>query len=163
MAISLPTDIVLDVARAASPESVEAARAELTRRTTMVQATTEATRAKDPYVKFESMVLGSFVQNMLPKDSEAVYGKGLAGEMWQGLLAQELGDVIAARGGIGIADRMLRDRYVEGETTVPVGPVKASSETDRKDLLSVAMVQEIQRRLTESIMENLTPDDVQAL
>jgi hypothetical protein len=38
-----------------------------------------------------------------------------------------------------------------------------NSQNDRQDLLSTAMVQEIQRRLTESIMDNLTPDKTKAL
>ncbi len=164
MAISLPTDIVMDVARAASPESVEAARAELMRRTSSIQANVDAGRVepsgksdpKDPYVKFESMVLGSFMQSMMPKQTEAVFGQGLAGDMWQQLLAQELGNVIAERGGIGIADRMLRDRYMEGDKAVPIGPVSTDKANDREDLLSTAMVQEIQRRLTQSITENLS-------
>lgn len=157
MAISLPTDIVLDVARAASPEAVEAAKAALTRRSAGAQA------EKDAGVKFEAMVLGSFVENMLPKNADSVYGQGLSGDMWQSLMAQQLGEVLAARGGIGIAERLLKDRYVEGETTQTVGPMSINSENDRQDLLSTAMVQEIQRRLTDSIMDNPTPDDTKAL
>lgn len=160
MAISLPTDIVLDVARAASPEGVEAAKAALARRSAGAQA---AAADNDPHVKFEAMVLGSFVENMLPKQADSVYGQGLAGDMWQSLLAQELGDVLAARGGIGIAEKLLSDRYVEAETTHAVGPVSINSENDRQELLSTAMVQEIQRRLTESMMDNLAPDGAKAL
>lgn len=160
MAISLPTDIVLDVARAASPDAVETAKAALTRRGSGVQA---AAGEKDANVKFEAMVLGSFMENMMPKQAEAVYGGGLAGDMWQSLMAQQLGDVLAARGGIGIAERLLKDRYVEGETAQAVGPMSINSEHDRQDLLSTAMVQEIQRRLTESITDNLGPDDTKAL
>jgi flagellar protein FlgJ len=156
VAISLPTDIVLDVARAASPEAVETAKAALTRRGAGVKAD------KDAGVKFEAMVLGSFIENMLPKQADAVYGEGLSGDMWQSLMAQQLGDVLAARGGIGIAERLLKDRYVEGETTGTVGPMSINSENDRQDLLSTAMVQEIQRRLTGSIMDNRSPDDSKA-
>jgi len=159
VAISLPTDIVLDVARAASPEAVETAKAALARRGAGVQA---AAAEKEAGVKFEAMVLGSFIGNMLPKQADSVYGQGLSGEMWQSLMAQQLGDVLAARGGIGIADRLLKDRYVEGDTTQAVGPMAINSENDRQDLLSTAMVQEIQRRLTGSIMDNLSPDDSKA-
>ena len=62
------------------------------------------------------MVLQTFIQTMLPKDAEAVYGKGMAGDMWKSLLAEQLGDAMAERGGIGIADRVLGDHYIEGET-----------------------------------------------
>ena len=53
------------------------------------------------------MVLQTFIQNMLPKDGEAVYGKGMAGDMWKSLMAEKMAQVMAERGGIGIADRML--------------------------------------------------------
>jgi peptidoglycan hydrolase FlgJ len=161
VAISLPTDIVLDVARAASPEAVETAKAALARRSDGTQAA--SAKEKEAGVKFEAMVLGSFIGNMLPKQADAVYGQGLSGEMWQSLMAQQLGEVLAERGGIGIADRLLKDRYVEGETTQTIGPVAINADNDRQQLLSTAMVQEIQRRLTDSIMENLTPDDTKAL
>lgn len=161
MAVTLPTDIVMDVARAASPEGVEMARAELARKTSVAQAAvangatmTNRPDNKDSYVKFESMVLGNFMQSMMPKENDAVFGKGLSGDMWQQLMAQELGKVIAERGGIGIADRMLRDHYVEGEKAVPVGPMGVDNGNGQKDLLSTAIVQEIQRRLTQSITED---------
>ena len=60
-------------------------------------------------------MLQTFIQNMLPKDGAAVYGKGIAGDMWKSLLAEKLADVMAERGGIGISDRMLGDHYADGE------------------------------------------------
>ena len=56
-------------------------------------------------------MLQTFIQNMLPKDGAAVYGKGMAGDMWKSLLAEKVAEVMADRGGIGIADRVLGDRY----------------------------------------------------
>jgi Rod binding domain-containing protein len=61
----------------------------------------------DTFVKFEAMVLQSFLQNMLPEEGDSVFGSGLSGEMWRGMLAQQLGEVMARRGGIGIAERVL--------------------------------------------------------
>lgn len=155
MAVTLATDIVMDVARAVGSEGVEAARAALTRKASAPAATAAADKARDPYVKFESMVLGSFVQSMLPKNADSVYGGGLSGDMWQSLMAQEMGKVIAESGGIGIAERMLRDHYVEGKDVVPLGPRADSAtrtDSERSNLLSVAMVQEIQRSLTQSML-----------
>jgi len=56
--------------------------------------------------KFEAFILGNFIGLMMPKDNEAVYGKGMAGDMWQSLSAQYIGDAIAKRGGIGLAARL---------------------------------------------------------
>lgn len=136
MSISPPSDLVLDVVRAADPTAVDAARerlaagapvatapvreasqtfqAEFNRAGhTMPQSSDADSQTKTPatFRKFEAMVLQSFIKEMLPKDSEAVYGKGSAGDIWKGMLAQQIGSVIAQRGGIGIADHMLDRRF----------------------------------------------------
>jgi Rod binding domain-containing protein len=175
LAISPPSDIVLDVARAAEPTDVEAARAALARRsgdatgtfsvdaagTMLSRATADKAEAANPekkFQRFEAMVLQTFIQNMMPKDTEGVYGKGLAGDMWKSQLAEQLANVMAARGGIGIARSMLADHYKDGKRTVPVGPVSGGpekAEIDQQTRLSTSMVQELQRQAARS----MTGDD----
>lgn len=171
MAISPPSDIVLDVARAAQATDVASARAALMRRSHAGSSAAPAANAGDmrsaagktasgasgTFVKFEAMVLQTFVKEMLPKQTEAVYGRGMAGEMWQSLLAQQLGEVIAERGGIGIANTLLRDHYKDGETTVALSDVSSGPqkvESDRQDMLATALVQEMQRKLAKSLAED---------
>lgn len=142
MAISPPSDIVLDVAKAVDPlqyraaveklarlsdakvdatgsfaallDSVEAdateavepfadpMRADLRYRVSPVEAPTEA----QPYQQFEAFVLQTFIQQMLPKDAEHVFGDGLAGSFWSSMLAEQIAGQLAKAGGIGIADLM---------------------------------------------------------
>ena len=95
---------------------------------------------------------------MLPKDTEGVYGKGLAGDMWKSQLAEHIADVMAERGGIGIARSMLADHYLDGKRKVPIGPVSGGpekTEIDRQTALSTSLVQEMERRMTRS----MTGDD----
>ena len=173
MAISPPSDIVLDVARAAGPADIAEARAALTKRaggssapftvseTPMLSRTTmDKTESGDAtkFKRFEAMVLQTFIQNMLPKDTEGVYGKGLAGDMWKSQLAEHIADVMAERGGIGIARSMLADHYLDGKRKVPIGPVSGGPEKtgiDRQTALSTSLVQEMERRMTRS----MTGDD----
>ena len=173
MASSPP--IVLDVARAVELSGVEAARAELAKRAGSASAAAgvfslagtgnaqlsaaESGQPKTPesFKRFEAMVLQTFIQNMLPKDGAAVYGKGVAGDMWKSLLAEKIADVMAERGGIGISDRILGDHYVEGKKTLSVGAVSGgpeTSETDRQAMLSTALVEEMQRKLAKSLAED---------
>jgi flagellar protein FlgJ len=176
LAISPPSDIVLDVARAVEPSGLETARAELARRGSAVggsavasfslgepgvssafKAGTEQSKSPDAFKRFEAMVLQTFIQNMLPKDAENVYGKGMAGDMWKSLLSGQLADVMAERGGIGIADRVLGDHYIEGKNKVAVGPVSGGpekAETDKQTMLSTALVQELQRKMARSLSED---------
>lgn len=169
MAISPPSDIVLDVARAAGPQDVEAARAALMKRAGGTTATfsvgetnlsraseAPATGSDNKFKRFEAMVLQTFIQNMLPKDAEGVYGKGLAGDMWKSQLAERLADVMAERGGIGIAKSMLADHYMDGKHKVPVGPVSGGpqkTELDEQSSLSESLVQQIQLRIARTLGE----------
>lgn len=172
MAISPPSDIVLDVARAAEPASVEAARAALMKRvsaganavaeifspgetapTTTATPTTKS-QAAEPFRKFEAMVLQQFVQTMLPAQDSAVYGKGLAGDMWKSMMAEKIANVMAERGGIGIADRILGDHYMKGERAAPVGPVSNSpdrAELDQQSNLSSALIDQLQLRIARAL------------
>lgn len=174
MAISPPSDIVLDVTRAVEPSNLEAARALLARRAAGAGATApagtfsldEATASAgaglsrtatapaegSTYKHFESMVLQTFIQNMLPKDTQAVYGEGLSGDMWKSLMADKLAAAMTERGGIGIADSLLADHYKDGDAKLPVGPLSRGperSDADQKSMLSVALVQEMERKLIQ--------------
>lgn len=169
MAIPSSGDLILDVVRAADPKAVETAKAKLASFAGKTDGagfseavgTADAARpvkgmsgAPDAFAKFEAMVLQTFLQSMLPKDTESVYGGGLAGEMWQSMLAEQLGEVMAKRGGIGIADRVLRDHYMEGERMVPLQGVSQDPDMPERQaqrLLSTAMVQEMQRQVTGSL------------
>lgn len=169
MAISPPSDIVLDVARAVGPTDMEAARAALTRRAGGASATfsvsaapslsrtaTDRTSTDDAskFKKFEAMVLQTFIQNMLPKDAEGVYGEGLAGDMWKAQMAEHVAGVMADAGGIGIAKSMLADHYKNGNRKVSIGPVSGGpekTELDRQSALSTSLVQEMERRMARSM------------
>lgn len=181
MAISPPSDIVLDVARAVGPAELAAARTQLAERartgTAKVEFSSIASLEAAPksrvdmrfafhagtgktgetpkaYQKFEATVLQSFMQSMMPKDSEAVYGKGLAGDMWKSELAKQLGTVLSERGGIGIANRLLKDHYMVGDRKVALTGASEGTrkdDADMKRMLSTALVQEIQRKLTSPI------------
>jgi Rod binding domain-containing protein len=129
VAITPPSDIVLDVARAADPETYRAAVERLQRLRATAEAAAPATSAfsaslptsnpqpdtgarvqprqqLDPYSRFEAFVLQSFVQSMLPHATTNVYGKGIAGEYWRSMLAEKMGEELARSGQVGIARQL---------------------------------------------------------
>lgn len=63
-------------------------------------------QAGGPFEKYEAFVLSSFVETMLPKDSQVLFGGGTAGEIWKSMLAEGLGNQLARVGGIGIAEML---------------------------------------------------------
>jgi len=60
------------------------------------------------FQKFEAMALQTFVEAMLPKSAETVYGKGTAGGIWKSMLAEQLAGEIARSGRLGLADHLAR-------------------------------------------------------
>jgi len=172
LAISPPSDIILDVAKAVEPSGIQAARAALANRTASAApagtfSLTEAditggvarqpdkTSAADASMKkFEAMVLQTFIGNMMPKNTESVYGKGMAGDMWKSMMAEHLANQVAEAGGIGIAKTVMRDHYIKDEQIVPVsgvsgGPDKAA--LDEQMSQATALIQELQRKMVRSL------------
>lgn len=179
VAISPPSDLVLDVVRAADPAQVQEAQARLKSNRAAFEATslaeagggfqaavgilnrdsaaaaaaggTASVGRKDVpehYRKFEAMVLQNFVKSMLPDDSEQVYGKGTAGEIWRGMMAEQLGEVIAKGGGIGIAESLARN---SGTGAVARGEVAP-------DRLAAGMVQSLQREAFADLTPGIKQD-----
>ncbi len=157
----------------ALPE-IASARAELSRRASAASGefsvdgpgtpasgeTAESHPAPESYRKFEAMVLQTFIQNMLPKDAGAFYGKGMAGDMWKSLLAEKMADVMAERGGIGIADRMMGEYKSEDgkkavaasqpvETSVAATPASVAIPAEEPGFaIAPVVLDEMQRSLT---------------
>jgi flagellar protein FlgJ len=128
MAISPPSDLVLDVALAADPETMRASVEKLRgmasdRVTAQVQLSRDSfasmqqtsiaadgsTPAKAPnalnpaYKKFEAFMLQSFVESMFTGDNQAVFGQGIAGDYWKSMMAEAVANKMTDAGGIGIA------------------------------------------------------------
>lgn len=163
----------MDVMRAAEPERVEAARAQLQRiaegarpagafqaLASTASGHVRAREADNPYQQFEAMVLGTFFQTMMPESTDSVYGEGMSGDMWKSLLAQELGDTVARRGGIGIANRLLADRYQDGDRRVSLAGAsgEAHAALAAETSLSRALVDELQRKVAQTLTGGAVPD-----
>lgn len=161
MAVALATDIVADVMRAASPERLQEARERL-RALSATSAgasqvappeRTGSSKEAAAFQQFDAMVLGSFVEAMLPPETENVYGGGLAGDMWKSMLAQQLGESLAAAGTLNLASRYISDRYADGEVASPLRGASdpATSVLDGERGLSRSLVEELQRRALDAI------------
>lgn len=75
--------------------------------------------------QFEGFVLRTFVEAMLPKENASFFGSGTAGDIWRSMMAERLGEEIAAGGGIGIAELLAR--------APSVGDAPAAGETLRRE------------------------------
>jgi flagellar protein FlgJ len=177
--ISAPSQIGLDILRSPALPGIESARAERLGRSSAAagqfevggtgdaKAADTADKLGTPasFKRFEAMVLQTFIQNMLPKDSASVYGKGMAGDMWKSLLAEKVAEVMADRGGIGIADRVLGERYAaqtearpapQAETKPVVHQVSNAPLVEPPVSIAPAVVEGMQRSLSRLLTDDLS-------
>lgn len=187
MAVSLPADIVMDVARAADPARFQAAvsklgsgvdYADVARDVALAFTSTDtggldaadgaasprgahapfdverarlrlggrdgfsgvtdvrladgllnADRLREgtPYEQFEALTLQKFVEAILPKQGEAWFGKGFAGDTWKSFLAQQVAAELARSGGIGIARMIERAHPGEGQARAAADGLRSSA------------------------------------
>jgi Rod binding domain-containing protein len=135
LSISPPSDIVFDVAKAADPQKyrqaveklagVGGASAEIAELGVSQQAfppapgavSSPAPRKTEPpanaYQQFEAYFLQTFVESMLPKDSNALFGSGPAGNIWRSMLAEHLAGNLAKSAEFGIAKKLAENRAVQ--------------------------------------------------
>jgi peptidoglycan hydrolase FlgJ len=89
---------------AATPQPAPAPAASMPRATARID-TAAVGRANIPpaFRKFEAFVLQTFIEAMLPHGSAVNFGKGVAGDVWRSMMAEQLGTAVANSGGVGIA------------------------------------------------------------
>lgn len=179
MAISPPSDLVLDVVQAADPGLLQAAREKLKANEAanqsvllasngvgFAQTVSRTEKAAFPdgahaaghdvanvrvnrhsdipetYRKFEASVASTFIQNMLPSDSEEVYGKGAAGDFWKGMMSEQIANAVSKQGGFGIAEKLFAQSVQHARAQAP------NATTDEKDRqLAVGMITDFQRQV----------------
>lgn len=188
MAISPPSDIVMDVVNAADPTRVQEAQdrlkaqsatlaaARLTRedkgfatdvasldktvgvRHETAKVSSKDTRTPETYRKFEAMVLQNFLKYMMPSDSADVYGEGMAGDIWKSMSAEQIANAIAKRGGIGIADHLMRGATYDRGLR-PLGHSAENATTN--DMASLINVQQQHNALADLLPSGTTKDKKQ--
>jgi peptidoglycan hydrolase FlgJ len=103
-----------------------------------IDATASGGAAIPPaYRKFEAFVLQTFIESMLPRGSAVNFGKGVAGDVWRSMLAEQLGTAVAKSGGVGIAKflaaahpgEMPSDRKVPARIPPPAAGIQAGAVT----------------------------------
>jgi peptidoglycan hydrolase FlgJ len=159
VSISPPSDLIVDVAKAADPQSYRAAVDKLARADAAsgdydlaAAAVAAAADAKSPaaatppmntpvtgaslpaasgphpptkaqkanaYSKLEAYFLQTFVEAMLPKDSEALFGSGVAGNIWKSMLAEHLANELAQGTEFGIAKKLAENRAMRDKAKAP--------------------------------------------
>lgn len=90
----------------------------------------------DAFAQLEAFVLQSFIQTMLPKNSQSFFGKGTAGEVWKSMLAEKLGAQIASSNQVGLAKRLAAGRSDALASSLPAAALGGAARTS-SSLMSI--------------------------
>jgi peptidoglycan hydrolase FlgJ len=122
---------------------------------TGAKVSTRDSKTPETYRKFEAMVLQNFIQSMLPSDSSEIYGEGTAGNVWKGMMAEQLGNAIAKGGGIGIADRLMRGSTYDHARK----PENHAAELGRINNIAASITDQQQRQIFEKLLPGGSTDN----
>lgn len=81
--------------------------------------------AAEAIKKFESLVLQTFFETMLPKGEDGLYGHGVGGDVWRSMIAQQFSDRFASAGAIGL-NRLFERQIGREENAHAIRPSKFS-------------------------------------
>jgi Rod binding domain-containing protein len=65
--------------------------------------------------QFEAVYLRQMLEECMPKDSDALYGKGTSGTMWRSMLADSLATTLSKTGTIGLAQMITKSKIGSAE------------------------------------------------
>jgi len=99
-------DFAADVDRAAQASSTAATADAADARSRLAEAQGGPDKLAQAKTQFEAMMLNSFVGELLPKDTSDFFGKGMAGDMWRSMLAEQVSMQIAKSGKLGLTRRL---------------------------------------------------------
>ena len=101
MAIKPPSDLVLDVSRAADPLEYRASVEKLRNAQSAVRAVNQVANGNS-FAQLTNAD-GTTSQPLFTTDTPSVSGKGQAGEFWKSMMAESMAKEMADHGGIGVA------------------------------------------------------------
>ncbi len=94
-------------------------------------------------IEFETMLINSFVGQMLPKDAGSVFGEGTAGDMWRSMLSEQIARQIAKSGELGLSRRLFATHEIAlRDPSLHAGQAATAAETSA-NLLSASSAADI--------------------
>lgn len=176
MAVDFPSDLVLDVARAAGPAGTRTLEARLNaggsadrasgvgesaRSGTHYSRVAQGAGAAEAGKKFEAMLLSSMIEDMMTDTGESYFGGGFAGDVWKSMMAEQIAAQVAEGADLGIASKVANYVVRNGDTVEPlrgVNDTQATSEAARVQDAARRGTQEISRDFIRDMMSPVGPD-----
>lgn len=177
MAVEFPSDLILDVARAADPVRARKTVAALSggvdapasagsaARTPGAQFT-RAAQTKDVgsvAKQFEAFLVTNMVSTMMPgDDDEGYFGGGFAGGVWKSMMAEQIANQAVKTTDFGVASKISQYFTTDGKTVEPMSGVndaQATVEQTRSLDAARAGTEEISRDFIHKMLSLVRPGE----
>lgn len=169
MAVDFPSDLILDVARAADPASVRNLETRLragtsapaSTDTAAVAAKFESHLSRAPQTKsvkqagkqFEALLVSNMIQNMMGETDESYFGDGLSGDIWKSMMAEQVANQVVQGADFGVASKIGKYVVSEGDKVEPLTGVRDPQvSADEARMLDAA------RRSTQEVSRDFIHD-----
>ena len=178
MAVEFPTDLILDVARAADPQNVRSVTARLDggasagdpaatvsdaakigRGLSRVQPGKDAQEAAK---EFEALLVSNMIDTMMGETEEGFFGGGFAGNVWKSMMAEQVANQVVKTADFGVADTVTKYFVRDGEEVAAVSGVNDAGSTPLENrALDAARsgTNEISRDFIRKMMDLADPDE----
>jgi flagellar protein FlgJ len=169
MAVDFPSDLVLDVARAADPASTRTLEARLNTATSAagpasgvaeaagfgnhLSRVVQGTDAKEAGKEFESLLVQNMIEDMMTDTGEAYFGGGFAGDVWKSMMAEQIAAQVVKGADFGFASKVANYVVRQGDTIEPLRGVN-----DTEAMSQEVRMQEAARRGTQEISRDFIRD-----
>lgn len=175
MAVDFPSDLVLDVARAADPAGTRTLEARLksgasgdaastigeaARFGTHLSRVTQGAAAKDAGKEFEALIVSNMIEDMMTDTGESFFGGGFAGDVWKSMMAEQIAMQVVKGADFGVGSAISNYVVREGDTVAPLRGIndpQAASEAARAEDAARRGTQEISRDFIRDMMTPVGP------
>lgn len=142
MAVDFPSDLILDVARAADPARAKSVAARLSGASAgddaalvIADATKigknlsrvhQGRKPEEAAKEFEALLVANMVKDMMggSETDESFFGGGLSGDVWKSMLAEQIAGQVVKSADFGVADKIAKFFVRDGEDIAAVAGVK---------------------------------------
>jgi len=145
MAVDFPTDLILDVARAADPAKAQNVAARLSGAASGSEpAAVLADAAKvgrhlsrvhqnqkpeEAAKQFEALLVANMVKDMIGETGASFYGEGFAGDVWKSMMSEQIANQVVEASDFGIADTLVKHFVHDGEKIAAVSGIHDAKST----------------------------------
>lgn len=172
MAVDFPSDLILDVARAADPAKAQNVAARLSGAASGSDSTAvladaarvgrhlsrvhQGEKPEEAAKQFEALLVANMVKDMIGETGAGFYGEGFAGDVWKSMMSEQIANQVVEASDFGVAKMLVKSFVHDGDEIAPVSGVhdaKAAVSENREVDAARSGTNEISRDFIRKMMQ----------